>query len=99
MKEVLKNSVKEQCCGSFFLASQRRSLIVHGADHSELDSQETRFLTDLYMLIMASSQTDVFGRDWLSVAVRVHWLKARHLAFLVTHTEVVLMLAFVLTFA
>lgn len=68
----------------------------HGGDHSELDSQESRFLTDLYMLIMASSQVDVFERDWLSFAVRVHWLKARHLAFQVTDTKVVLMLVFVL---
>ncbi|XP_034162577.2 calcineurin-binding protein cabin-1 isoform X1 [Pangasianodon hypophthalmus] len=61
--------------------SQRRSMSGHGGDHGELDSQESRFLTDLYMLIMASSQADVFERDWLSFAVRVHWLKARHLAF------------------
>ncbi|XP_060787330.1 calcineurin-binding protein cabin-1 isoform X2 [Neoarius graeffei] len=61
--------------------SQRRSVSGHGGDHSELDSQESRFLTDLYMLIMASSQADIFERDWLSFAVRVHWLKARHLAF------------------
>ncbi|KAM9474722.1 calcineurin-binding protein cabin-1 isoform 3-T4 [Clarias gariepinus] len=61
--------------------SQRRNVSGHGADHSELDSQENRFLTDLYMLVMASSQTDVFEQDWLSFAVRVHWLKARHLAF------------------
>ncbi|KAF5907335.1 calcineurin-binding protein cabin-1 isoform X1, partial [Clarias magur] len=61
--------------------SQRRSASGHGADHSDLDSQENRFLTDLYMLVMASSQTDVFEQDWLSFAVRVHWLKARHLAF------------------
>lgn len=65
-------------------ASQRRSASAHGGDHSDLDSQESRFLTDLYMLIMASSQADVFERDWLSFAGRVHWLKARHLAFLVT---------------
>ncbi|XP_053480415.1 calcineurin-binding protein cabin-1 isoform X2 [Ictalurus furcatus] len=61
--------------------SQRRNVSGHGGDHGELDSQESRFLTDLYMLIMASSQADVFERDWLSFAVRVHWLKARHLAF------------------
>lgn len=68
----------------------------HGSDHSEQDSQESRFLTDLYMLIMASSQTDIFERDWLSFAVRVHWLKARHLTYQVTDTKVVLILVFVL---
>uniref|UniRef100_A0AAR2JIQ6 Calcineurin-binding protein cabin-1 n=1 Tax=Pygocentrus nattereri TaxID=42514 RepID=A0AAR2JIQ6_PYGNA len=36
---------------------------------------------DLFMITMASSQRDVFERDWLCFAVRVHWLKARHLAF------------------
>ncbi|XP_017323945.2 calcineurin-binding protein cabin-1 isoform X3 [Ictalurus punctatus] len=61
--------------------SQRRNVSGHGGDHGVLDSQESHFLTDLYMLIMASSQADVFERDWLSFAVRVHWLKARHLAF------------------
>lgn len=68
----------------------------HGGDHGVLDSQESHFLTDLYMLIMASSQADVFERDWLSFAVRVHWLKARHLAFQVTDTKVFLMPGFVL---
>ncbi|XP_058246741.1 calcineurin-binding protein cabin-1 isoform X3 [Hemibagrus wyckioides] len=62
-------------------SAQRRSMSAHGSDHSEQDSQESRFLTDLYMLIMASSQTDIFERDWLSFAVRVHWLKARHLTY------------------
>ncbi|XP_062855378.1 calcineurin-binding protein cabin-1 [Trichomycterus rosablanca] len=61
-------------------SSQRRS-VGHGADHSELDSQETRFQTDMFMLIMAASQGDVFERDWYYFALRVHWLKARHLAF------------------
>uniref|UniRef100_A0AAR2KKN4 Calcineurin-binding protein cabin-1 n=1 Tax=Pygocentrus nattereri TaxID=42514 RepID=A0AAR2KKN4_PYGNA len=41
----------------------------------------SRFKTDLFMITMASSQRDVFERDWLCFAVRVHWLKARHLAF------------------
>ncbi|XP_047656377.1 calcineurin-binding protein cabin-1 isoform X2 [Tachysurus fulvidraco] len=61
--------------------SQRRGMSGHGCDHSEQDSQESRFLTDLYMLIMASSQADIFKQDWLPFAVRVHWLKARHLIF------------------
>uniref|UniRef100_A0A3B4CTL0 Calcineurin-binding protein cabin-1 n=1 Tax=Pygocentrus nattereri TaxID=42514 RepID=A0A3B4CTL0_PYGNA len=39
------------------------------------------WLVDLFMITMASSQRDVFERDWLCFAVRVHWLKARHLAF------------------
>ncbi|KAL7827387.1 hypothetical protein SRHO_G00331050 [Serrasalmus rhombeus] len=59
--------------------SQRKS--ISGGDHGELDSQESRFQTDLFMITMASSQRDVFERDWLCFAVRVHWLKARHLAF------------------
>ncbi|XP_037392107.1 calcineurin-binding protein cabin-1 isoform X3 [Pygocentrus nattereri] len=59
--------------------SQRKS--ISGGDHGELDSQESRFKTDLFMITMASSQRDVFERDWLCFAVRVHWLKARHLAF------------------
>ncbi|KAK3540198.1 hypothetical protein QTP70_028388 [Hemibagrus guttatus] len=62
-------------------SSQRRSMSGHGSDHNEQGSQESRFLTDLYMLIMASSQADIFERDWLSFAVRVHWLKALHLTF------------------
>ncbi|XP_072538504.1 calcineurin-binding protein cabin-1 isoform X3 [Salminus brasiliensis] len=59
--------------------SQRKSM--SGGDHGELDSQEARFQTDLFVMTMASSQRDVFEQDWLSFAVRVHWLKARHLAF------------------
>ncbi|TSO88119.1 Calcineurin-binding protein cabin-1 [Bagarius yarrelli] len=61
--------------------SQRRSMSGHGGDPGEQDSLESRFLSDLYMLIMASSQTDLFEQDWLSFTVRVHWLKARHLTF------------------
>ncbi|KAI4883149.1 hypothetical protein NFI96_028036, partial [Prochilodus magdalenae] len=59
--------------------SQRKSAT--GGDHGELDSQETRFQTDLFMMTMASSQRDLFESDWICFAVRVHWLKARHLAF------------------
>lgn len=65
---------------------------MHGSDHSEQDSKESCFLTDLYMLIMASSQADLFEQDWLPFAVRVHWLKARHLIFQVTDTKAVLIL-------
>uniref|UniRef100_A0AAY5EBL5 Calcineurin binding protein 1 n=1 Tax=Electrophorus electricus TaxID=8005 RepID=A0AAY5EBL5_ELEEL len=36
---------------------------------------------NLFLLTMASSQRDVFQQDWLPFAVRVHWLKARYLAF------------------
>ncbi|XP_066499706.1 calcineurin-binding protein cabin-1 isoform X2 [Hoplias malabaricus] len=70
----------EQCCLSKGKnMSQRKT--GSGGDHGGLDSQESRFQTDLFFLTMASSQRDVFERDWLSFAVRVHWLKARHLAF------------------
>uniref|UniRef100_A0AAY5E9C3 Calcineurin-binding protein cabin-1 n=1 Tax=Electrophorus electricus TaxID=8005 RepID=A0AAY5E9C3_ELEEL len=58
--------------------SQRKST---AGEHAELDVQETRFQTDLFLLTMASSQRDVFQQDWLPFAVRVHWLKARYLAF------------------
>lgn len=51
-----------------------------GRDGGDVDS-ETCFQSDLFLLTMASSQRDLFGDDWLSFAVRVHWLKARHLAF------------------
>ncbi|KAI5622058.1 calcineurin-binding protein cabin-1 isoform X2 [Silurus asotus] len=61
--------------------SQRKTVSGHGGDYGMHDSQESCFLTDLYMLIMASSQTDIFERDWLFFALRVHWLKGRHLAF------------------
>uniref|UniRef100_A0A9J8AA99 Calcineurin-binding protein cabin-1 n=1 Tax=Cyprinus carpio carpio TaxID=630221 RepID=A0A9J8AA99_CYPCA len=50
-------------------------------DCGDIDGPETRFQTDLFLLTMASSQRDLFEDDWLSFAVRVHWLKARYLAF------------------
>ncbi|XP_049341483.1 calcineurin-binding protein cabin-1 isoform X2 [Astyanax mexicanus] len=59
--------------------SQRKSM--SSGDHGDLDSQEARFQTDLFVITMASSQRDVFEKDWVSFAVRAHWLKARHLAF------------------
>lgn len=52
-----------------------------GRDCGDADGPETRFQSDMFLLTMASSQRDLFGDDWLSFAVRVHWLKARHLAF------------------
>uniref|UniRef100_A0A9J7XJQ9 Calcineurin-binding protein cabin-1 n=1 Tax=Cyprinus carpio carpio TaxID=630221 RepID=A0A9J7XJQ9_CYPCA len=50
-------------------------------DCGDADGLETRFQTDMFLLTMASSQRDLFEDDWLSFAVRVHWLKARYLTF------------------
>ncbi|XP_021334181.1 calcineurin-binding protein cabin-1 isoform X2 [Danio rerio] len=62
-------------------ASQRKTMSASGRDCGDLDSPETRFQADLFLLTMASSQRDLFEDHWLSFAIRVHWLKARHLAF------------------
>ncbi|KTF83645.1 hypothetical protein cypCar_00006386 [Cyprinus carpio] len=61
--------------------SQRKTISGSGRDCGDIDGPETRFQTDLFLLTMASSQRDLFEDDWLSFAVRVHWLKARYLAF------------------
>uniref|UniRef100_A0A8C1YXG0 Calcineurin-binding protein cabin-1 n=1 Tax=Cyprinus carpio TaxID=7962 RepID=A0A8C1YXG0_CYPCA len=61
--------------------SQRKTMSGSGRDCGDIDGPETRFQTDLFLLTMASSQRDLFEDDWLSFAVRVHWLKARYLAF------------------
>ncbi|XP_056102870.1 calcineurin-binding protein cabin-1 isoform X1 [Rhinichthys klamathensis goyatoka] len=60
--------------------SHRKTMSASGRDCGDVDS-ETCFQSDIFLLTMASSQRDLFGDDWLSFAVRVHWLKARHLAF------------------
>lgn len=52
-----------------------------GRNCEDADGPETRFQTDIFLLTMAASQRDLFEDDWLSFAVRVHWLKARYLAF------------------
>ncbi len=52
-----------------------------GRDCGDANGPETFFQTDMFLLIMASSQRDLFEGDWLSFAVRVHWLKARYLSF------------------
>ncbi|XP_067251580.1 calcineurin-binding protein cabin-1 isoform X3 [Chanodichthys erythropterus] len=61
--------------------SQRKTMSASGRDCGDADGPESRFQSDMFLLTMASSQRDLFGDDWLSFAVRVHWLKARHLAF------------------
>uniref|UniRef100_A0A671TDN7 Calcineurin-binding protein cabin-1-like n=1 Tax=Sinocyclocheilus anshuiensis TaxID=1608454 RepID=A0A671TDN7_9TELE len=61
--------------------SQRKTMSGSGRDCGDVDGPETRFQTDIFLLTMASSQRDLFEDDWLSFAVRVHWLKARYLAF------------------
>ncbi|XP_026058509.1 calcineurin-binding protein cabin-1 isoform X7 [Carassius auratus] len=61
--------------------SQRKTMSGSGRDCGDADGLEARFQTDLFLLTMASSQRDLFEDDWLSFAVRVHWLKARYLAF------------------
>ncbi|XP_067269100.1 calcineurin-binding protein cabin-1 isoform X2 [Pseudorasbora parva] len=61
--------------------SQRKTMSASGRDCGDVEGPENRFQSDLFLLTMASSQRDLFGDDWLSFAVRVHWLKARHLAF------------------
>uniref|UniRef100_A0A8C2JXM7 Calcineurin-binding protein cabin-1 n=1 Tax=Cyprinus carpio TaxID=7962 RepID=A0A8C2JXM7_CYPCA len=61
--------------------SQRKTMSGSGRDCGDADGLETRFQTDMFLLTMASSQRDLFEDDWLSFAVRVHWLKARYLTF------------------
>ncbi|XP_016103446.1 calcineurin-binding protein cabin-1-like [Sinocyclocheilus grahami] len=61
--------------------SQRKTMSGSGRDFGDVDGPETRFQTDIFLLTMASSQRDLFEDDWLSFAIRVHWLKARYLAF------------------
>ncbi|XP_059379840.1 calcineurin-binding protein cabin-1-like isoform X7 [Carassius carassius] len=61
--------------------SQRKTMSGSGRDCGDADGLEARFQTDMFLLTMASSQRDLFEDDWLSFAVRVHWLKARYLAF------------------
>nr|XP_055023492.1 calcineurin-binding protein cabin-1 isoform X2 [Misgurnus anguillicaudatus] len=61
--------------------SQRKMASGSGRDCGDADSSEDRFQSDIFLLTMASSQRDLFENDWISFAVRVHWLKARHLAF------------------
>ncbi|TRY56617.1 hypothetical protein DNTS_023521 [Danionella cerebrum] len=56
--------------------SQRKSSSAAGRDSGDA---ETSFQADLFLLTMASSQRDLFEDDWIAFAVRVHWLKARHL--------------------
>lgn len=77
-------------CLCEFLASQRKNMSSSGRDCGDLDSPETRFQADLFLLTMASSQRDLFEDHWLSFAVRVHWLKARHLAFQARQTHSVI---------
>ncbi|XP_073675244.1 calcineurin-binding protein cabin-1 [Garra rufa] len=61
--------------------SQRKNMSGSGRDCGDADGPETRFQTDIFLLTMAASQRDLFEDVWLSFAVRVHWLKARYLAF------------------
>ncbi|XP_051510129.1 calcineurin-binding protein cabin-1 isoform X1 [Myxocyprinus asiaticus] len=61
--------------------SQRKTASGKGRDSGDVDGAEARFQSDLFLLTMASSQRDLFEEDWMSFAVRVHWLKARHLTF------------------
>uniref|UniRef100_K7G598 Calcineurin binding protein 1 n=1 Tax=Pelodiscus sinensis TaxID=13735 RepID=K7G598_PELSI len=44
------------------------------------DFPGSHFLGDLLQLSFASSQRDLFEKDWLEFVVRVYWLKARFLA-------------------
>ncbi|XP_056628426.1 calcineurin-binding protein cabin-1 isoform X3 [Triplophysa dalaica] len=61
------------------IMSQRKSASGSGRDCGDADA-EARFQADLFLLTMASSQRDLFENDWISFVVRVHWLKARHIA-------------------
>ncbi|XP_057211777.1 calcineurin-binding protein cabin-1 isoform X3 [Triplophysa rosa] len=62
------------------IMSQRKSASGSGRDCGDADGLEARFQSDMFLLTMASSQRDLFENDWISFAVRVHWLKARHIA-------------------
>ncbi|XP_042618685.1 calcineurin-binding protein cabin-1-like isoform X5 [Cyprinus carpio] len=77
-KNVSNSQTSVLCLTS---VSQRKTMSGSGRDCGDIDGPETRFQTDLFLLTMASSQRDLFEDDWLSFAVRVHWLKARYLAF------------------
>lgn len=76
---IKKLNLKQMCVPS--VVSQRKSASGSGRDCGDVDGLEARFQSDIFLLTMASSQRDLFENDWISFAVRVHWLKARHLAF------------------
>lgn len=77
--QITKLNLKQTCLLS--LVSQRKSTSGSGRDCGDVNGLEARFQSDVFLLTMASSQRDLFENDWISFAVRVHWLKARHLAF------------------
>ncbi|XP_074525679.1 calcineurin-binding protein cabin-1 isoform X2 [Halichoeres trimaculatus] len=62
------------------MVSPRRSSISPNNDAAESEFPGQHFEGDLFILALGSSQSDIFGQDWVDVMVRVYWLKARFLA-------------------